>query len=193
MMLFADRAYKHLFNNGVLTDQNCIDRYLTLNNFILDAIVAESARWGDSLITVGYPRRTRDVDWLAAEAETIGPGFMADNVAKFMDSLRKEGYYPDVDPPIFNIQGGPVASDFQMTLSNPNSSGIVYYTLDGSDPRVSSPPQQANSLTIIEESDFKKVLVPSSTVDENWRGRGDFDDSWRKAPNKGPGENHIHT
>jgi hypothetical protein len=42
MMLFADRAYKHLFNDGILTDRNCIDRYLTLNNFIRDAIVAES-------------------------------------------------------------------------------------------------------------------------------------------------------
>jgi len=182
MMLFADRAYKHLFNDGVLTDQNCIDRYLTLNNFIHDAIIAESARWGDSLLTVGYPRRTRNIDWLAAEAETIGPGFMADNVAKFVGSLRKEGYYPDVDPPVFNIRGGSVASDFQMTLSNPNSSGIIYHTLDGSDPRVSSPPQQANSLTIIEESDLKKVLVPSGPVDENWRGGGEFDDSsWTES------------
>ncbi|MHC4203724.1 MAG: CotH kinase family protein, partial [Planctomycetota bacterium] len=177
MMLFADRAYKHLFNDGVLTDENCIERYLTLNDFIRDAVVAESARWGDSLITVGYPRRTRNIDWFAAEAETIGPGFMADNVAKFVNSLRREGYYPDIDPPVFNIRGGPVNSDFQMVLSNPNSSGTVYYTLDGSDPRVSSPPQQANSLTIVEESDLKKVLVPSGSVDENWRGGGRFDDS----------------
>ena len=182
MMLFADRAYKHLFNDGVLTDENCIDRYLTLNDFIRDAVVAESAHWGDSLITVGYPRRTRNIDWLAAEAETIGPGFMADNVVKFVNSLRREGYYPDIDPPVFNIRGGPVASDFQMTLSNPNLSGTVYYTLDGSDPRVSSPPQQANSLTIVEESDFKKVLVPSGPLDENWRGGGQFDDSsWTES------------
>jgi hypothetical protein len=182
MMLFADRAYKHLFNDGVLTDGNCIDRYLTLNDFIRDAVVAESARWGDSLITVGYPRRTRNIDFLAAEAETIGPGFMADNVAKFVNSLRREGYYPDIDPPIFNIRGGPVASYYQMTLFNPNSSGTVYYTLDGSDPRVSSPPQQANSITIIRESDFKKVFVPSGPVDENWRGGGRFDDSsWTES------------
>jgi hypothetical protein len=182
MMLFADRAYKHLFNDGVLTDENCIERYLALNDFIRDAVIAESARWGDSLITVGYPRRTRNIDWLASEAETTGPGFMADNVAKFVNSLRREGYYPDIDPPVFNIRGGPVASDFQMTLSNPNSSGTVYYTLDSSDPRVSSPPQQANSLTIVEESDLKKVLVPSGPVDESWRGGGRFDDSsWTES------------
>jgi len=182
MMLFADRAYRHLFNDGVLTDENCIERYITLNDFIRDAVVAESARWGDSLITVGYPRKTRDVDFLAAEDEMIGTGFMADNVAKFVNSLRREGYYPDIDPPQFNIPGGPVTSDFQMILSNPNSSGTVYYTLDGSDPRVSSPPQQANSITIIRESNFKKVLVPSGPVDESWRGGGRFDDSsWTES------------
>jgi hypothetical protein len=175
MMLFADRAYKHLFNDGVLTDHNCIDRYLTLNDFIRDAIVAESARWGDSLVTVGKPRRTRDVDWVAAEAETIGPGFMADNVAKFVHSLRNQGYYPSVDPPVFHIRGGPVASDFQMTLSNPNSSGTVYYTLDGSDPRVPSPP--GSSLVLVQESSTKNVLVPSGPVDGHWRGGGEFDDS----------------
>lgn len=187
MMLFADRVYKHLFNDGVLTDENCIDRYLTLNNFIRDAVVAESARWGDSLISVGYPRRTRDVDFLAAEAEMTGPGFMADNVAKFVNSLRREGYYPDVDPPVFNIRGGSVSDNFQMTLSNPNSSGTVYYTLDGSDPRVSSPPRQANSLTIVEQSDSKKVLVPGGPVDESWRGGGRFDDSSWSGSSGGPG------
>lgn len=177
MMLFADRAYKHLFNDGVLTDENCIERYLTLNDFIRDAIVAESARWGDSLITVGHPRRTRNIHWAAAEAETVGPGFMADNVARFVDALRNEGYYPDVDPPVFNTRGGPVATDFQMTLANPNSSGIIYYNPDGVDPRASSAPQQGESLTLVKESDFKKVLVPSSHIDESWRGGGDFDDS----------------
>ena len=126
---------------------------------------------------MGYPSRTRNIDFLAAEAETIGPGFMADNVAKFVNSLRKEGYYPDIDPPLFDVRGGPVASDFQMVLSNPNSSGIIYYTLDGSDPRVSSVPRQAAGLTIIEESDLKRVLVPTGPVDDKWTGGGEFDDS----------------
>ncbi len=187
MMLFADRVYKHLFHQGVLTDQNCIDRYLRLNDSIRDAIVAESARWGDSLITVGKPRRTRDVDWVAAEAETIGPGFMADNVAKFIDSLRNEGFYPNIDPPVFDVRGGAVASYFQLTLSNPNSSGIIYYTLDGSDLRASSPPQQADSLILVEESDLKRVLVPMSHIDENWRGGGQFDDSSWSESWGGPG------
>ena len=54
--------------------------------------------------------------------------------------------------------GGAVVSDFQMILSNPNSLGIVYYTLDGSDPHVSSPP--GSSLVLVRESGTKKVLVP---------------------------------
>ena len=45
MMLFADRAYKHLFNDGALTNENCIERYLALNEARFSiGPVAESLR-----------------------------------------------------------------------------------------------------------------------------------------------------
>src|SRR4029077_17083286 len=49
MMLMADRVYKHCFNGGALTDKNSQARWDTLTNYIRSAVVAESARWGDSL------------------------------------------------------------------------------------------------------------------------------------------------
>ena len=112
-MLFADRVYKHLFNDGVLTDQNCIARYLTLNDFIRDAVVAESARWGDACESVGHPTMIRDIDWIFAENEMLGLGFMADNAARFIAALKSEGYYPDIAPPSFSQHGGHVAVNFE--------------------------------------------------------------------------------
>src|SRR5205814_8091670 len=51
--------------------------------------------------------------------------------------LRNQNYYPPINPPTFNRQGGNVSSGFQVTLSNPNSGGTIYYTTDSSDPRLS--------------------------------------------------------
>lgn len=176
MMLFEDRVYKHLFNDGVLTDQNCIARYLTLNDFIRDAVVAESARWGDTCEGVGHPTRTRDIDWIFAENEMLGPSFMADNAARFISALKSEGYYPDIAPPSFSPHGGQVTDDFELEITNPNSSGAIYYTLDGSDPRILAT-QQQTGITLIAESGTKKVLTPLGFIRDYWRGGRPFDDS----------------
>jgi len=135
MMRFADRAYMHLFNGGALTEENCKARYLALNDFIRDAVIAESARWGDVCKALGHPTRTRDVDWIFAENELLSPGFMTGNVPKFLASLRAQGYYPAIDPPIFQQPGGTVPGGFQLTITNPAGEGTIYYTLGGADPR----------------------------------------------------------
>ncbi len=43
-------------------------------------------------------------------------------------------YYPSIDPPVFSQHGGDVTPPFSLLLSNPNGSGAIRYTLDGSDP-----------------------------------------------------------
>ena len=48
--------------------------------------------------------------------------------------LRTAGLYPAFDPPAFNQYGGLVTNGFQPVLST--TSGTIYYTLDGSDPRL---------------------------------------------------------
>ena len=39
-------------------------------------------------------------------------------------------------PPTFSQYGGAVASGYPLAMGNPNTNGSIYYTLDGSDPRV---------------------------------------------------------
>ena len=122
-MLFADRVYKHCFNGGALMDQNAQARWNALTDFIGEAVLCEKARWGG--------------------ADTPTAVNMTGHVAIFIDALRNWSHasypgvklYPTIDPPVFNQHGGHVASGFGLTITNPNSSGVIYYTLDGSDPR----------------------------------------------------------
>ena len=97
MTLFADRVYQHCFHDGALTEENAIARWRHLNEVVSDALIAESARWGDARKIFGEPTRTRD-DTFLPEVERV-VGMMTGNVAHFIKVLRDEGYYPSIDPP----------------------------------------------------------------------------------------------
>ncbi|MEX0330586.1 MAG: lamin tail domain-containing protein [Puniceicoccaceae bacterium] len=43
--------------------------------------------------------------------------------------------YPMTDAPVFGQHGGIVEPGYALTMANPNSGGIIYFTTDGSDPR----------------------------------------------------------
>jgi hypothetical protein len=125
---FADRLYALLFNDGPLSDANSQARWLALNRPLEQAIIAESARWGDARFE---PPLTQ-ADWLQARDNVLVQ--MAGNGLKLIALAREAGYYPPINPPEFNRRGGLVESNFQLTMSAP--AGTIYYTTDGSDPRV---------------------------------------------------------
>ncbi len=128
-MRFADRIYRHFFHNGPLTaaaNQARLDRRATE---IEPAIIAESARWGDS--TSGTPRTI--ATWRTARNDTRN--FFTNRSTVYLTEARNRGYYPSIDPPEFNQRGGEITAGFQATLANPNPTGVIYYTTDGSDPR----------------------------------------------------------
>lgn len=83
-----------------------------------------------------------------------------------------------VAPPEIVPYGGPMDVGSQVSLVNTAGSGVMYYTLDGSDPR---PPETApttmNTVTLVPDTASKRVLVPTGPVDDAWRGGGAFDDS----------------
>jgi hypothetical protein len=130
---FADRMYRHLFNDGALTDANAQARWLQLANQVDRAIVAESARWGDARYT---DNPIDHEDWVRARDKVLVQ--MEGNGAKLIALAREAGYYPPLDPPLFSRQGGEVAAGFEVTItvSPTKDEGTVYYTTDGSDPRL---------------------------------------------------------
>jgi hypothetical protein len=101
-ILLADRAYKATANGGALTDAAAKARWDALNASIQDAVVAESARWGDT-VTTSTPR-TRDVDW--QNEVTRIRNYMTGNGADLISAMRAQGYYPSINPATFSQRGG---------------------------------------------------------------------------------------
>jgi hypothetical protein len=146
-MELADRFYKQLFNGGALTDANAQARWLSLARHLEPAIVGESARWGDARTD---PPITLD-DWRNARDTVLKQ--MEGNGARLIAQARALGYYPELDPPVFNQPGGLIESGFAVTLTPSPEAGdedtplllreelgegqslTIYYTTDGSDPR----------------------------------------------------------
>ncbi|MBN1675629.1 MAG: CotH kinase family protein, partial [Kiritimatiellae bacterium] len=130
---FGDHVYRAFYNDGVLTPAACTTRYARVCDEIDRAVVPESARWG------WHPSYTdpltRDDHWLPMKNHLLADWFpyRTDIV---LGQLRAQGLYPTLTPPAFHQHGGAVASGFRLTMSNPNGTGQIYYTLDGSDPRV---------------------------------------------------------
>ncbi len=151
-MALADRLYEQLFNNGPLTGANSQARWREISQQIDRAIVAESARWGD----VGSdPPITRDDDWVPARDYVSY--LMMNNSQDLIAQARERNYYPQIDPPLFSKQGGLIKTGFSLTISAPG--GTIYYTTDGSDPRMSITGEVAPSAFV-----YDAPLILNSTT-----------------------------
>jgi hypothetical protein len=131
-MVLADRLYKHLFRDGALADSNAKSRWAAITPQIDRAFSAEAARWGDA---AGIPPFAA-TDWpLSHEKELVK---MEGQAADLVTLAREAGFYPLLDPPEFDQPGGLVEAGFILNLIVPtNPAAEIYYTTDGSDPRLS--------------------------------------------------------
>ena len=159
-LFFADRVYHNLYNDGALSLTNNQARYLSIANQIDKAIVAESARWGDTQATTPYGHTppqpndpndpddlqypapphnpiyfTREDSWLV-ERDNVITNHLPKSYPSFIAELRAENLYPSIDPPVFNQHGGSISNAFPITLTA--NLGVIYYTLDGSEPSTSA-------------------------------------------------------
>ena len=129
-MRFADRAYEHFFNDGAMTPEKAADFLWSRKETIDLAIVAESARWGDA--KVSRPR-TKDDDWLG-QVDYLMNDYFPFRTGIVLNQLQSKNWYPRTAAPAFNQHGGAVDSGFNLVMTAP--AGDIYYTLDGSDPRL---------------------------------------------------------
>jgi len=174
----GDRAHKYFFNDGLLTPGQSTARLLERAEQIEMAIIAESARWGDSKRSRPY---TKDDNWWPEIDRIINDydayGFPL-RTQVVLGQLQSKDWYPNVEAPVFNINGayqhGGEISEGDL-LSMTARTGIILYTLDGSDPRSSGASQQADAL--VHEDADKRAIVPVGPVGDEWKGGGDFDDS----------------
>ncbi len=163
-LLFANRVYKHCFNGGALSLEGSTARYAEIAGWIDKAIVAESARWGDTRMntpygsSIGQPSPLNDINHYNYPPAPHGPDYYftredswvveRDNVINnyipaihntannyaIINVLRNAGLYPGINPPQFSQHGGPIPRNFKLNITT--TSGTIYYTLDGIDPRL---------------------------------------------------------
>ncbi|MHC4743704.1 MAG: lamin tail domain-containing protein, partial [Planctomycetota bacterium] len=157
--VFTDRLFEHFYNNGVLTQSHIEKRFFEL---------------ADEMQQVVHRRTNRDVD------EYVIDSWIPNRLSIFFNACRNEGVYT-YDGPELRINGdyqhgGYASSGDVLTIHNSQTFGDVYYTTDGNDPRVPVASEVA-STTLVSRSSPKRALVPAGSINDNWRGGGNFNDS----------------
>ena len=133
---FADRAYKNFFNKGVFTHDALRERFQKRAAVITKAIVAESARWGDTFAATPYTYENWD-----AEINDIYNRYFPFRTNIVLEQMKSAGLIMTFNPPVFsknNIRldrdSYPVSGNYEISVSS--SIGQIYYTTDGTDPRL---------------------------------------------------------
>ncbi len=137
---FSSRAYNHFMPGAVFSPASSLARVNKRIKEVEMAVIAESARWGDSKRSTGSPY-TRDATWLP-EVNKIRNYFIPYRGNIVINQLMSEGLYPELDGPVITTSEGDIysrnieiSSSKTIEIKNPNSSGSVVYTLNGMDPR----------------------------------------------------------
>lgn len=156
---FSDHVQKHFFNGGALTYQQCTNRWWKKANQITKAIRAYSARWGDVVRTVPYG----ESDWTNTLNWVVNTWFPP-RAGIVLQQLRLDQLFPSNSAPNFSQNGGEVPGGYSLTMSHTNSSGVIYFTLDGSDPRaigggVSGSAQAYSSAVVINSPTLVRARV----------------------------------
>ena len=161
---FADRVYRHFFNNGVFTPDSCIARFKRTSDQLDMAIIAESARWGDSKSGTA---RTKDDDWKYAIDQVIYDYMPYRSDIVYQQLVEENLAITSYMPPVFKNNGTEIITDkitisgnYNLTLEHINPSGSIIYTTDGTDPRAIG---GENSNSAINGGNSKTIVVTPGT------------------------------
>lgn len=123
MTLLADRAHMHLFNGGAMTPARNVQRLEERMKEIEDSLVVEAARWGFR----------NPANWDNAADDAINNLF-PNQSNTLISRLRSRGLYPSIAAPVLSQHGGAIQGNASLQVEAVG--GEVFYTLDGSDPRL---------------------------------------------------------
>ena len=191
---FADRFYLRHFNDGVLSEENSKARIAFRSSQIDKAIIAESARWGDT--KSGIPKNRNDwvnnvkmvTDWMVGRNAVVLNQLRTTRI-----NANSSFWYPSIDPPGFSQHGGQVSSSFRLSMSDSNLAPVtIHYTLDESDPRLVggtiSPVAQVaqasgmqNTLLLDAGAPSKAFVPMNNSFGSAWTQPGFNDSSWHSG------------
>ena len=132
----ADRIQKHFFNGGMLTRERVKADFTELAQRITRTIIPETARWAVSAQDYNSSNGfyTPDsfqtyVDWLV----NVNSEGRTDIV---LGQMRSAGIFPQLQAPGIRPFGGTLVTGQSVSVTRPGRDGEIYYTVDGSDPRL---------------------------------------------------------
>ena len=161
---WADHIHKHLFNDGALTPASWNNRINRLATIVDSAIIAESARWGDSKRNEPLTRQ----DWTAAQNSLLS--YLTPRNEIVLDQLRNDGLYPSLDAPVVTPYSGYQEEGTKIAVEAP-AGGTIHYMADGSDPRAVGGALRAGALTYTPATTIVS-LVPWSASSWKYLGTG---------------------
>jgi hypothetical protein len=188
---FADRVQQLFFNGGIYTPEAVAALYTQRANDVNLAIIAESARWGDAQRATPYTKTNwqnavnTDLNWIATRTAIVLNQLKS---TKLRDNTPAP-LFPSVAAPGFSQRGGAVYDGYLVTLNAP--AGDIYYTFDGSDPRLPgggiSPSAQlyqatTTPTTLIPQGATWKYLDNGTDQGTAWRAEGFNDSTWESGP-----------
>ncbi len=94
------------------------------------SILGESARWGNGNLTIQSQAAWR------RERDFILTNYLPQRTAIVLGQFLAAGLYPAVGAPAFSQCGGTMPPSYNVLLTHTNSTGVIFFTLDGSDPRL---------------------------------------------------------
>ena len=201
-LAFADSVQESFFSeDGAYTAENLLARWDAEAAVVRSAIVAESARWGDAS-TRGGNRTDNPLlrsDFEAAVAN-VRNNILVQRRDVFIEQLRDTiielqdnngnfnidqdaPLFPSIDAPGFQIDGtvqngGEISAGASLSLNSPD--GTIYYTTDGTDPRLLGGGISSSATA------FDSSLTTTSVFDfgSNWRFEDsgtDLGTAWRNS------------
>jgi hypothetical protein len=153
---FADRVHKHMVApDGQLLPAANISRWNKWRSLLTNAIVGEAARWGDYRRDVHqyssgpYPLYNWTTHWVP-ENNRLTSAYFPARTNNVLNQLRARTLYPTLNAPVVQndatstaLGSQQIAAGTQIKMVFPSSppsgtlnTGTIYYTTDGSDPRV---------------------------------------------------------
>ncbi len=146
-MLVADFMFRHCVKEGgAMTAPEARKRFEKRMAELDDAVVCESARWG-------YGKSSSYVysQWISACNSRLS--FIENRLSYLIQYYQGKGWYPTIQAPrvcepngAHVLDGKIFAAGDALYLSKP-STGTIYYTLDGTDPRAVGGAVKAGALT----------------------------------------------
>ena len=126
-LLCADRIQKHFFNGGVLDDRGTGHHFQQLK----DTFKAQV----QPLLTY-IANQTLDESWYNNHVNAT-TGRRAYLFGATAGSFPNKSLWPVTLPPAFSQFGGNVSANYPLVISSTAPAGrVIYYTIDGSDPRL---------------------------------------------------------